>query len=198
MFHSKWILLIACLSLFWAQPTTSFAKDKEVSTIQEGLSIQITGFSPGKKVVCQRIQDVQRGNYFSVLKIRSGEKERDYAFTEDNEERVLRKINRQFELTDEGVAGPSSPKDGSTLTGLAKKNALHIQVQSGKNLGILTEIPFPKDMPPVESVVLKATHWDTKGKTVVLVVHWEFKDNAALPTDSAYILRYRPWKVRWL
>lgn len=190
------LFVILCILLIGGSSST--AKSKKVTSWQEGLEMQVVAFSSSNKTVCVRVRDMQRGSYFSIYKSRNGEKVKDYPFNPENEKSAFKRVRKTQDLDDEGAEGGANPKDGSVITGVRKKDSLVLQVQTGKNLGILQEVPGPNSpLPPVNSRV-KNVHWDAKGKVLVVLVTWEFEDNQLQSTDTLHIFRFRPWKVQWL
>jgi hypothetical protein len=185
--------------LLWLVPQAALAqRGGEGFTVQEGLQFSLVGFSKAKKTVIVKVNDVQRGDYYSVYKSRTGEKLKDYPFTVDNEKRVFKRLKRKEELDDEGAEGGASPKDGTLINGIYDGKDLTLQVQSGKNLGVLDVIDPPKASVKLKTARIKESRWNTKGKLVVVFVTWEYEEDQIQATETIHIYRYRPWKVRWL
>ena len=194
----KRVIIPIVALLLWLTPQMLLAqRGGEDFAIQEGLH-SLVGFSKANKTVIVRVNDIQRGNYFSVYKSRTGEKLKDYPFTTDNEDRVLKRLKRKEEVDDEGAEGGASPKDGSLINGIYDGRDLTLQVQSGKNLGVLDVIDPPKTSVKLTTARVKESRWNSKGKLVVVFVTWEYEENQIQPTETIHIYRYRPWKVRWL
>ena len=194
---NRLIFPILC-ALLWLQPQSSFAqRGGDGDSIQEGLSFSLVGFSKANKTAVVKVSDPQRGDYFSVYKSRTGEKLKDYPFTAENEDRVLRRVKRKEDVEDEGAEGGASPKDGSIINGIYDGRDLTLQVQSGKDLGVLDVIVPPKTSAKLKSARVKESRWNSKGKLVVVFVTWEFEENQIQTSETLHIYRYRPWKVRW-
>ena len=195
----KRVIIPIVALLLWLTPQMVLAqRGGEDFAIQEGLQFSLVGFSKANKTVIVKVNDIQRGNYFSVYKSRTGEKLKDYPFTADNEDRVLKRLKRKEEVDDEGAEGGTSPKDGSLINGIYDGRDLTLQVQAGKNLGVLDVIDPPKTSVKLTTARVKESRWNSKGKLVVVFVTWEYEENQIQPTETIHIYRYRPWKVRWL
>lgn len=195
----KRVIIPIVALLLWLTPQMVLAqRGGEDFAVQEGLQFSLVGFSKTNKTVIVKVNDIQRGNYFSVYKSRTGEKLKDYPFTADNEDRVLKRLKRKEEVDDEGAEGGASPKDGSLINGIYDGRDLTLQVQSGKNLGVLDVIDPPKTPVKLKTARVKESRWNSKGKLVVVFVTWEYEENQIQPTETIHIYRYRPWKVRWL
>ena len=189
------ILIALCILI---PCSAAFAQRGEaIDQIQEGLQFSVVGFSMTNKTVVVEVTDHQRGSYFSVYKTRTGEKIKDYPFTDENKDRVLKRVKRKEAIDDEGAEGPVSPKDGSVITGFFNGKDVTIQVQAGKDLGVLDVILPPKNSPKISGARVKGVHWNSKGKLFVLFVVWEFAENGFVNSETLHVYRYRPWKIRW-
>ena len=183
--------------IFLVLPTNpGYAKGKSTAFF-EGLSFTTVGFSKENKTVLVEVNDYQRGTYISVYKTRNGEKVKDYRVEEGQTKSKLKALKRKGVMDDPGEPGAVSPKDGTTITGIFNGKDMALQVQAGTTLGFLDVLPLPVSEPRVTQARIKGIHWDSKGKTVAIVVTWEFEENALQPSDTLHVYRYRPWKIRW-
>ena len=149
------------------------------------------------KTVVVEVTDHQRGHYYSVYKTRTSKKLKDYPFTEENKDAVYRRVKRKEQIDDPGSDGPVSPKDGSIITGFYNGKDMTIQVQSGKDLGVMDVVLPPKNSPQVKSARVKEVRWNSKGKLFALFIVWEFAEDGFEKSETVHIYRYKPWKVRW-
>ena len=172
-------------------------RGENIDQIQEGLRFSVVGFSMANKTVIVEVTDHQRGHYFSVYKTRTGKKLKDYSFTEENKDAIYRRVTRKESMDDPGSEGPVSPKDGSIITGFYNGKDMTIQVQSGKDLGVMDVVEPPKNSPKVSSARVKEVRWNSKGKIFALFIAWEFDEAQFENSETVHIYRYKPWKVRW-
>jgi len=188
------LILISLIGL----PSSAFAQRGEnIDLMQEGLQFSVVGFSMANKTVVVEVTDHQRGHYYSVYKTRTAKKLKDYPFTEENKDAVYRRVKRKEQIDDPGSDGPVSPKDGSIITGFYNGKDMTIQVQSGKDLGVMDVVLPPKNSPEVKSARVKEVRWNSKGKLFALFIVWEFAEAGFENSETVHIYRYKPWKVRW-
>ena len=167
------------------------------SGFYEGQSFSTVGFSKENKTVLVEVNDYQRGTYISVYKTRNGEKIRDYRVEAGKTKAKLKALSRKGVMDDPGEPGAVSPKDGTTITGIFNGRDMALQVQAGTTLGFLDVLPLPTKDGVISQARIKSIHWDSKGKTVAIIVTWEFEENARETSDTLHVYRYRPWKIRW-
>jgi hypothetical protein len=170
---------------------------------QQGIAMETVAFSLEKKLYCLKVNDLDRGTYFSVRELKTGEKVQDYAYDLETEEKVWKQVKRTHALDDEPVIGQASPDGRFTLLGAPAKSRkgtkYEILVSGNGKVGLLMDIDLAVDERSKKTAVgaLKHVAWDPKGKYVVLVVNQKLEGDFPVDRDYAYQTKFRSFRVKW-
>lgn len=169
---------------------------------QVPITLEPVGLSLENELYAVKVLDMDRGNYFSVRKLKSDEVVKEYPYEIQTEEKIWKQVVSKHGLSDELVLSQASPKDAFTIMGAPAKKGpkYNILVSGNGKVGLVHQVDLEHEEEREQVTatgMLKQVAWDKKGKWLIVIVNQKLGGSFPIDRDYSHSLRFRSFRVQW-